>query len=74
MPGQEDRALARIKQTAAMIRDSKRIKVETLESWAILNFGVRPRTIAMYVTAMIKMGTVLWDPKTKEYVWNEAEG
>jgi hypothetical protein len=73
MPTQEDRVVARIKQTKAMIRDSKRITMDELEAWGYTTLGIRPRTMRKYVSALLKMKVISHNEKAQELVWNEKE-
>ena len=69
MPTQEDRVIARIKQISAMIRDHKSIPFAELESWALVNQGIRTKTLNSYLAALISMNIINTDNEKHDLVW-----
>jgi len=69
MPRQEDRLLDRIQRIKTIIKDCRKIELEELEAWALLNLGIKARTVASYTKALLKMGILNYDPETEELIW-----
>jgi hypothetical protein len=71
MPTQEDRVLNRVKILQAYIRDSPnhRVNREQLFAWCLTNMGVRDRTVAQYLNALLIMGVIRSDIKKNEVEW-----
>lgn len=71
MPTQEDRVLTRIKILQAYIRDCPNHSVnrEQLFAWCLTNMGVRDRTVATYLNALLVMGVIRSDLRNNEVIW-----
>lgn len=67
MVSQEEKAKIRFKVTKAIIRDAKEMEAETLFAMMLEQYGVKDRTTATYLKAMVTLKEI--ELKADKIIW-----